>query len=117
MVTSGIWRPVKIRFYDAASINDYHIKQLSLTEHSAELSNELEINNILPQSIQAEIRINYSFEKGEEKDVITISAANILDEVKDQIKSIEVYYNPHTTEVVSDIENTKYYHIITRKEV
>lgn len=42
MVTSGIWRPVKIRFYDAASINDYHIKQLSLTEHSAELSNELE---------------------------------------------------------------------------
>ena len=66
MVTSGIWRPVKIRFYDAASINDYHIKQLSLTEHSAELSNELEINNILPQSIQAEIRINYSFEKGEE---------------------------------------------------
>ena len=41
-------------------------KQLSLTEHSAELSNELEINNILPQSIQAEIRINYSFEKGEE---------------------------------------------------
>lgn len=58
-----------------------------------------------------------TFEKGEEKDVITISAANILDEVKDQIKSIEVYYNPHTTEVVSDIENTKYYHIITRKEV
>ena len=58
-----------------------------------------------------------SFEKGEEKDVITISAANILDEVKDQIKSIEVYYNPHTTEIVSDIENTKYYHIITRKEV
>lgn len=58
-----------------------------------------------------------TFEKGEEKDVITISAANILDEVKDQIKSIEVYYNPHTTEIVSDIENTKYYHIITRKEV
>lgn len=58
-----------------------------------------------------------TFEKEEEKDVITISAANILDEVKDQIKSIEVYYNPHTTEVVSDIENTKYYHIITRKEV
>ena len=49
--------------------------------------------------------------------MITISAANILDEVKDQIKSIEVYYNPHTTEVVCDIENTKYYHIITRKEV
>lgn len=58
-----------------------------------------------------------TFEKGEEKDVITISAANILDEVKDQIKSIEVYYNPHTTKVVSDIENAKYYHIITRKEV
>ena len=66
--------------------------------------------------LEKELRFIKS-KKGEEKDVITISAATILDEVKDQIKSIEVYYNPHTTEIVSDIENTKYYHIITRKEV
>lgn len=47
MVTSGIWRPVTIRFYDAASISDYHVKQLALTDQLANLSNELEINNIL----------------------------------------------------------------------
>ena len=49
MVTSGIWRPVTIRFYDAASISDYHVKQLALTDQLANLSNELEINNILSQ--------------------------------------------------------------------
>lgn len=49
MVTSGIWRPLTIRFYDAASISDYHVKQLALTDQLANLSNELEINNILPR--------------------------------------------------------------------
>lgn len=67
MVTSGIWRPVTIRFYDAASISDYHVKQLALTDQLANLSNELEINNILPRPLQAEVRINTSFEGSAEK--------------------------------------------------
>lgn len=66
MVTSGVWRPVKIRFYDAATINDYHVRQLSLTEQCASLSNDLEINNILSQPLRAEVRISRSFENGEE---------------------------------------------------
>ena len=69
MVTSGIWRPVTIRYYDAASISDYHVKQLSLTDQLAKLSNELEINNILPQTLQAEVRINTSFEGNTEKGI------------------------------------------------
>ena len=69
MVTSGIWRPVTIRYYDAASISDYHVKQLSLTDQLAKLSNELEINNILPQALQAEVRINTSFEGNTEKGI------------------------------------------------
>ena len=69
MVTSGIWRPVTIRFYDAASISDYHIKQLALTDQLANLSNELEINNILPRPLQAEVRINTSFEGSAEKSI------------------------------------------------
>lgn len=67
MVTSGIWRPVTIRFYDAASISDYHVKQLALTDQLANLSNELEINNILSRPLQAEVRINTSFERSAEK--------------------------------------------------
>lgn len=70
MVTSGVWRPVTIRFYDAASISDYHVKQLSLTDQVAKLSNELEINNILPHPLQAEIKINTSLE-GEQESAIT----------------------------------------------
>ena len=66
MVTSGVWRPVTIRFYDAASISDYHVKQLSLTDQVAKLSNELEINNILPHPLQAEIKINTSLEGEQE---------------------------------------------------
>ena len=69
MVTSGIWRPVTIRFYDAASISEYHIKQLALTDQLANLSNELEINNILPRPLQAEVRINTSFEGSAEKSI------------------------------------------------
>ncbi len=70
MVTSGVWRPVTIRFYDAASISDYHVKQLSLTDQVAKLSNELEINNILPHPLQAEIKIKTSLE-GEQEAAIT----------------------------------------------
>ncbi len=70
MVTSGVWRPVTIRFYDAASISDYHVKQLSLTDQVAKLSNELEINNILPHPLQAEIKIKTSLE-GEQESAIT----------------------------------------------
>ena len=69
MVTSGIWRPVTIRFYDAASISDYHVKQLALTDQLANLSNELEINNILSRPLQAEVRINTSFEGSAEKSI------------------------------------------------
>ena len=69
MVTSGIWRPVTIRFYDAASISDYHVKQLALTDQLANLSNELEINNILLRPLQAEVRINTSFEGSAEKSI------------------------------------------------
>ena len=69
MVTSGIWRPLTIRFYDAASISDYHVKQLALTDQLANLSNELEINNILSRPLQAEVRINTSFERSAEKSI------------------------------------------------
>lgn len=65
MVTSGVWRPVALRFYDVASINDYHVKQLSLTDERAELSNELEVENILPHAADAVVEIRCAL-NGEE---------------------------------------------------
>lgn len=66
MVTSGVWRPVTLRFYDVATIDDYHVKQLSLTDQVAKLSNVLEINNISSKDKSAEISIGYSLEGGQE---------------------------------------------------
>lgn len=65
MVTSGIWRPVSLQFYDVATIDDYHLKQLSLTDKLATLSHELEINNVSSQKEDAELIISYSLEGGQ----------------------------------------------------
>lgn len=60
MVTSGVWRPVTLRFYDIATISDYHVRQLSLTDENARLSNELIVNQIVPQKTPAKVRVNVS---------------------------------------------------------
>lgn len=64
MVTSGVWRPVSLRFYDVATIDDYQVKQLSLTDQLARLSNDLTVNVILPDETPAEIKITAAL-KGE----------------------------------------------------
>lgn len=62
MVTSGVWRPVAIRFYDVATIGDYHVRQLELTDRKALLSNELQINSTLTHQASAELEISISLE-------------------------------------------------------
>lgn len=61
---------------------------------------------------------NYiSFEKGIDKNIIKFKAADILNELKEKILNIEIYYNSYTTILEADIEGAKYYNIITKKEV
>lgn len=62
MVTCGIWRPVTLRFYDVASVTDYHVKQLSLTDEKARLSNEILIHKITPGETLTEIKIEITLE-------------------------------------------------------
>lgn len=69
MVTSGIWRPVKLQFYDIASIEDYHLKQLKVTKQKAEISHRIEINNVSQQEEKAEIIFNCSLNG---KNVVTL---------------------------------------------
>ena len=45
------------------------------------------------------------------------SCAEILNQVKDHVKSIEIYFNPYTTELVNGVEGAELYNIITQKEV
>ena len=59
-----------------------------------------------------------SFEKGDKLNTIDISGvAEILNNIGDRIKDIEVYFNPRTTKLVSGIKGEKLYDIITQKEV
>ena len=57
------------------------------------------------------------FTKGEEKNKIEVKCSDLIDSLKDKIKSVEIYYNPLTTELKSNIEGAKEYNIFTQKEV
>lgn len=59
-----------------------------------------------------------TFEKGDKLNTVDISeVASIINAVKDRVKSVEVYYNPYTTNLVSGIEDERVFNIITLKEV
>lgn len=55
LVTSGIWRPVSLSFYDVARIEDYFVEQIFITEEKAKVDNVLEINSVAKDSLQAEV--------------------------------------------------------------
>ena len=57
------------------------------------------------------------FEKGTEKNVIKIECTGLLEELREQIDCIEVYYNPYTTVLEGVSANIKLYDIRTQKEV
>jgi CRISPR-associated protein Csh2 len=57
------------------------------------------------------------FEKGEDKNIIILKCNDMLNKLKDRIKNIEIYYNPYTTTIQSDIEKAKKFNIFTKEEV
>lgn len=58
-----------------------------------------------------------TFEK-QDKNVIDMRVcAEILESVRERIKSVEVYYNPYTTKILFEMGGAKIYNIITQKEV
>lgn len=59
MVTSGIWRPVSLRMFNTAIIDDVHHQQLSLTDEKASVVNTLQINNVSGEFKQAELEVRY----------------------------------------------------------
>lgn len=59
--------------------------------------------------------IYFSKENGKNK--ITISCGSLLNPLKDKIFSIEIYYNPLTTILDTDIESTEIYNIVTREKI
>ena len=60
-----------------------------------------------------------TFAKDEDKNIIDLkNLADILNDMSQQIKSVEIYYNPYTTKLINDdIKDVKHFNIITSKEV
>lgn len=57
------------------------------------------------------------FIKGEEKNTIKINFSDLINSFDNRIKKVEIYYNPYTTLIESDIKGAKEYNIFTQKEV
>lgn len=58
-----------------------------------------------------------TFTKGEQKNIIAINCEDLLNSLKDKINKVEIYYNPYTTIIKSNIEEAKTFNIFTQKEV
>lgn len=57
------------------------------------------------------------FEKGEEKNRISIQCGDLIQGLGDKIQNVEIYYNPYTTILDSTIKGAKEYNIFTKEEV
>ena len=61
-----------------------------------------------------------TFSKGgasDGKNIIKVACDDMLNDVSDRLLSVEVYYNPYTTQLDTNIKGAKYINIITKKEV
>lgn len=58
-----------------------------------------------------------TFEKRKNKGIISVNCGKLLNSLNEKIKSIEIYYNPYTTAIESDIEGAKLLDIFTKQEV
>jgi len=52
-----------------------------------------------------------------DKNIIHVKCGELLREFGEKIKTVEIYYNPYTTVIETDISDVKMYHIFTRKEL
>lgn len=57
------------------------------------------------------------FEKIKEKNIIRLKSDSLLNGLKDRVLNIEIYYNPYTTILESNIDSAKVFNIFTKQEV
>jgi CRISPR-associated protein Csh2 len=57
------------------------------------------------------------FIKKETKNQIRLSFEELLNDLSESILNVEIYYNPYTTELISEIKGAKLFNIFTQKEV
>ena len=64
LATSGIWRPVTLKFFDVARIEDYFVNQTMVSKELAKIDNALEINSVSKSPKQAEVVLTYAYKDG-----------------------------------------------------
>lgn len=82
MVTSGVWRPVSLRFVTSAQIQDVHVVQTVLTDRQAQTANHVVIKNVLSFSLPVKIKLEYLLKNktvfSETKEYTLIPGSNSL---------------------------------------
>ena len=58
-------RPVTLTFYDVARIDDYYVRQASVTKDLAKVENRLTVNSVSATPQKAEVTVAYSYKEGE----------------------------------------------------
>ncbi len=64
IVQMGIWKPVSLTFYNNARIDDFYVKQTSVTEEVAKIENQIELFSVDEKPVTATVTIEYGT-KGE----------------------------------------------------
>ena len=92
LATSGIWRPVTLKFYDVASIEDYFVEQLEVGKDLAKINNALEVTSVAETTKQAEVVLTYSYKNGEK---VTEKSEMTLQPGTNQLNWPVEIKNPH----------------------
>lgn len=116
-VTDGYTEEDYQKFKEAAltSATSFNTNSKVGCENELAVFVETDKNTYLPDLAQYVF-----FEKSDvegEKDTIELKFDKILNDVKEKIQSVEIYYNPYTTNIVADIANAKMLNIFTQDEV
>ena len=69
LATCGIWRPVSLVFSDVARIEDYYVRQASVSASKADVDNRLEITNVTSQPVSALLKVAYHYSANDTKEV------------------------------------------------
>lgn len=69
LATCGIWRPVRLVFSDVARIEDYYVRQASVSASKADVDNRLEITNVTSQPVSALLKVAYHYSTNDTKEV------------------------------------------------
>lgn len=113
-VTEGYTQEDYNKFKEAAlvSATSYATNAKVGCENEFALFIETEDNLYLPNLSEF-----INFTKGEEINIVEISCSDLINSLKDRIKSVEIYFNPYTTIIKSDIEQAKKFNIFTKEEI